>query len=102
MENFNYAGLVTRLLQPILPVFFWVQFTFLYDGYKNEVGTKQLASGLGIALVGSLFLLAFAAVAADAGLLIAFGVESAAALLDGAGIDAILEAIQGVTDSGII
>ena len=24
--GFNYAGLVTRLLQPILPIFFWVQF----------------------------------------------------------------------------
>jgi len=102
LENFNYAGVVTRLLQPILPVFFWVQFTFLYDGYKNEVGTKQVASGLGIAAVGSLFLLAFAAVAADAGLLIAFGVESAAALLDGFGVDAVLETIQGVSDSGVL
>jgi len=101
-ENFNYAGIVTRMLQPVLPVFFWVQFTFLYDGYRNEVGTKQLASGAGIAVIGSLLLLGFAAVAADAGLLLAFGVESAAALLDGFGVDAILETVQGVSDSGIL
>ena len=36
IENFNYAGVVTRMLQPILPIFFMVQFNFLYDGYKNE------------------------------------------------------------------
>merc|ERR1712086_758962 len=35
-ENFNYAGIVTRMLQPILPIFFIVQFNFLYDGFKNE------------------------------------------------------------------
>ena len=31
-ENFNYAGIVTKMLQPILPLFFAVQFNFLYDG----------------------------------------------------------------------
>lgn len=35
-ENFNYAGIVTRMLQPILPLFFMIQFNFLYDGWKNE------------------------------------------------------------------
>ncbi len=35
-ENFNYAGIVTRLLQPVLPVFFSVQFNFLYSGWRNE------------------------------------------------------------------
>merc|ERR1719152_699921 len=35
-ENVNYAGVVTRMLQPILPIFFAVQFNFLYDGYRNE------------------------------------------------------------------
>jgi len=34
-QNFNYAGIVTKLLQPILPMFFWMQFTFLYSGWKN-------------------------------------------------------------------
>merc|ERR1712224_568345 len=63
LENFNYAGIVTRLLQPVLPVFFQVQFAFLYSGYKNEVGLRGVGQGLGIALIGSLVLLAFAAVA---------------------------------------
>ena len=36
VENLNYAGVVTRLLQPILPIFFSVQFNFLYSGWRNE------------------------------------------------------------------
>jgi len=32
----NYAGFVTRLLQPVLPVFFSIQFNFLYSGWRNE------------------------------------------------------------------
>merc|ERR1719446_831863 len=35
-ENLNYAGIVTRLLQPLLPVFFSIQFNFLYSGWRNE------------------------------------------------------------------
>jgi len=31
-ENFSYAGVVTLMMQPILPVFFFIQFNFLYDG----------------------------------------------------------------------
>eukprot|EP00620_Florenciella_sp_RCC1587_P016849 CAMPEP_0182559554 /NCGR_PEP_ID=MMETSP1324-20130603/2631_1 /TAXON_ID=236786 /ORGANISM="Florenciella sp., Strain RCC1587" /LENGTH=556 /DNA_ID=CAMNT_0024771825 /DNA_START=93 /DNA_END=1763 /DNA_ORIENTATION=+ len=92
-ENFNYAGIVTRMLQPILPVFFKIQFAFLYTGYRNEAGVKDVATGLGLLVVGGGVLLAFAAVAADAGLLLAFGVESAAGLLEGGGI---LETLQGV------
>merc|ERR1719486_995581 len=42
-ENFNYAGIVTRMLQPVLPVFFQIQFAFLYSGYKNEAGVKSVA-----------------------------------------------------------
>ena len=34
-QNFNYAGIVTKLLQPMLPFFFWVQFTYLYSGWEN-------------------------------------------------------------------
>ena len=34
-ENFNYAGIVTKLLQPFFPIFFNIQFNYLYDGYKN-------------------------------------------------------------------
>lgn len=32
LENANYAGIVTRLMQGILPIFFAVQFNFLYAG----------------------------------------------------------------------
>jgi zeaxanthin epoxidase len=99
-ENFNYAGVVTRLLQPILPVFFTVQFAFLYDGYRNEVGAKDVASGAALALLGSVLLVAFAAVAADAGLLVAFGVESASVLVEaitsGGFFDGIVESIQSI------
>merc|ERR1719446_264434 len=35
-ENLNYAGIVTRLLQPVLPVFFSIQFNFLYSGWRNK------------------------------------------------------------------
>lgn len=35
-ENLNYAGIITRMLQPILPIFFSVQFNFLYSGWRNE------------------------------------------------------------------
>jgi len=35
-ENLNYNGIVTRLLQPILPIFFSIQFNFLYSGWRNE------------------------------------------------------------------
>jgi len=46
-ENFNYAGVVTKVLQPILPLFFKIQFDFLYEGYRNE-SALDLKSGLGL------------------------------------------------------
>ena len=60
VENFNYFGVVTRMLQPILPVFFWVQFNFLYDGWENEGLGIDLVSGLGLTLIGGLILAASA------------------------------------------
>jgi len=64
-ENVNYAGVVTRLLQPILPIFFSVQFNFLYSGWRNEplalepirdlfvLGPAVLGAGLAVdALIG--------------------------------------------------
>ena len=55
LENFNYAGIVTRLLQPILPIFFMVQFNFLYEGWRNEfafdVKAGLLIGGLGLLLL---------------------------------------------------
>merc|ERR1711948_121383 len=56
IENFNYAGIVTRLLQPILPVFFWIQFNFLYDGWENEGLGIDLVAGLGFLVFGGLIL----------------------------------------------
>ena len=46
-ENFNYAGIVTKMLQPMLPLFFNLQFNFLYDGYKNEMAMEDLVLLLG-------------------------------------------------------
>jgi zeaxanthin epoxidase len=57
-ENVNYAGIVTRLLQPILPIFFSVQFAFLYDGWENKSVNYKIAAA--IAFGGILLLTAFA------------------------------------------
>ena len=57
LENFNYAGIVTRMMQPILPLFFTVQFNFLYDGWKNEE-LIDFEAAAGFLLIGGLFLLA--------------------------------------------
>jgi len=60
----NYAGFVTRLLQPVLPVFFSIQFNFLYSGWRNERFALEpirdffvlAPSVLGLALVGDALL----------------------------------------------
>ena len=86
-ENLNYAGIVTRMLQPILPVFFTVQFAFLYDGWENKFSLKNVQIGLAIFSFGVLVLAAFAATAgAEVGFL-------------GAGLEALIgvEALEGVT-----
>lgn len=56
VENFNYAGVVTRMLQPILPVFFSVQFNFLYEGWRNDVAI-DLKAALAFSLIGGAILL---------------------------------------------
>merc|ERR1712008_614209 len=94
IENFNYAGVVTKMLQPILPVFFWLQFAFLYDGWKNN---KIDPAGLGLLVVGSLILLLFVGVAGEAGL--GLGVIGADVLVGGAeieGVDSILANIANL------
>lgn len=93
---FLVQGVVTRLLQPVLPVFFAVQFAFLYSGYKNEAGVNDLKNGLGLLFTGGVLLLAFAAVAADAGLLVAFGIETASGMFEGGGL---IEALQSALPS---
>merc|ERR1712228_134500 len=56
VENFNYAGIVTKILQPIMPLFFWVQFNFLYDGYKNE-NKIDFVAAFSFLIIGGLILL---------------------------------------------
>jgi len=69
-ENFGYAGIVTRLMQPILPIFFTVQFNFLYDGYENKA--LDLRAGLAIAAFGILLLLLAAGAVGDLAVLLPF------------------------------
>ena len=90
VENLNYAGVVTRLLQPILPLFFTVQFNFLYEGWRNEFSLAQLRIGLTIGAVGLLFLAAFAATAGAEVTLLGLGFSEALGAVLGA------EAAEGV------
>lgn len=74
-ENANYAGIVTRMMQGILPLFFTVQFNFLYDGWKNEAAI-DLKAGVAIASIGILLLLLAAGAVGDLAILLPFGLES--------------------------
>merc|ERR1712182_134392 len=74
-ENFNYAGVVTRLLQPIMPVFFMVQFNFPYEGWRNEFAF-DVKAGLLIGGLGLLLLAVGAGAVGDAAVLLPFGLES--------------------------
>ena len=75
LENFNYAGIVTRLLQPILPIFFMVQFNFLYEGWRNEFAF-DVKAGLLIGGLGLVLLAVGAGAVGDAAVLLPFGLES--------------------------
>merc|ERR1712060_556096 len=108
-ENLNYAGLVTRALQPVLPLFFTVQFAFLYDGWRNQFSLDQVRFGLTLLFFGGLLLAAFAA---TAGTEVAFLGVGAEALLGVEGIEAatawfaeqnaaIQEIINGFLGTGI-
>jgi zeaxanthin epoxidase len=66
-ENFNYAGIVTSILRPLLPIFFAIQFAFLYDGWKNEDQIDARAT-FGFLTVGGLILLVGAGSVGEAGL----------------------------------
>merc|ERR1712210_439792 len=74
-ENCNYAGLVTRLLQPILPIFFKVQFNFLYDGWKNEFGIDFVAT-ISFLVLGGIILLLSAGILGEAGIATSIGFEA--------------------------
>jgi zeaxanthin epoxidase len=96
-ENCNYAGIVTRMLQPILPIFFAVQFNFLYDGYKNEFGL-DLKSGLPLFILGVFILAVGAGAVGEGGILLGgFGLD---ALLSGEAFAAVSDAAASILDIG--
>ena len=74
-ENFNYAGIVTKMLQPILPIFFTVQFNFLYDGWKNK-NVVDFKAGLAFLTIGGLIAFLVAFELAEAGIGIGLGAEA--------------------------
>lgn len=80
-ENCNYAGIVTRLLQPILPIFFRVQFNFLYDGWKNEFGI-DLVAAFSFLTIGGIMLLLSAGVVGEAGIAASMGLVGFEGALD--------------------
>jgi zeaxanthin epoxidase len=91
-ENFNYAGIVTKMLQPILPVFFTIQFNFLYEGFRNEFAIDFKAAA-GFFVVGGLVLLVGAGGLEEGALLGGLGLES---LFGTEGLEAIFASIQDV------
>jgi zeaxanthin epoxidase len=74
-ENFNYAGIVTKMLQPILPIFFMIQFNFLYDGWRNEKEI-DLKAAVGFTLVGSVVLLLLLGAVGETGIGLTVGAEA--------------------------
>jgi len=91
-ENFNYAGIVTRLLQPILPIFFNIQFNFLYEGWRNDIAFDFKAA-FGFLLVGGAILLLGAGTLGEAGILGSLGLES---LAGGEGLEALFASFQDI------
>ena len=83
LENFNYAGIVTKILQPILPIFFSIQFNFLYDGWKNE-SPIDFKSAFAFTVVGGFILLIGAGTLGDAAI-VGLGLEG---LLGAEGLEA--------------
>ncbi|KAL3938779.1 MAG: hypothetical protein SGARI_001612 [Bacillariaceae sp.] len=75
LENFNYAGITTRMLQPILPLFFSVQFNFLYEGYRNEMGIDIVAALTFLVVGGSILILSAGAVG-EAGIAASIGMDA--------------------------
>lgn len=91
-ENFNYAGVVTKMLQPILPIFFSIQFNFLYEGWRNNFAIDFNAA-LRFAVVGGLILLIGAGTVEESALFAGLGLEG---LFGAEGFEAILANIQDI------
>jgi len=91
-ENFNYAGIVTKMLQPILPIFFSVQFNFLYEGWKNNFAIDFNAA-IRFALVGGFILVIAAGSVEESALFAGLGLEG---LFGAEGFEAILANLQDI------
>eukprot|EP00560_Eucampia_antarctica_P007267 CAMPEP_0197829254 /NCGR_PEP_ID=MMETSP1437-20131217/5676_1 /TAXON_ID=49252 ORGANISM="Eucampia antarctica, Strain CCMP1452" /NCGR_SAMPLE_ID=MMETSP1437 /ASSEMBLY_ACC=CAM_ASM_001096 /LENGTH=512 /DNA_ID=CAMNT_0043430801 /DNA_START=241 /DNA_END=1779 /DNA_ORIENTATION=+ len=91
-ENFNYAGVVTRILQPILPIFFKVQFDFLYEGWRNELAI-DLGASIGFFFIGGFILLLGAGAVDGAGLGLGLGLD---AILGGEAFEGLFAAFQNI------
>jgi len=89
-QNFNYAGVVTKMLQPILPIFFSIQFNFLYEGWRNDIAI-DLGAGVGLLVVGGLILLVGAGSLGEAGVGVGVGLD---ALFGSEGVEAVLASIR--------
>jgi len=89
-ENFNYAGIVTKFLQPILPIFFSIQFAFLYDGWKND-SPIDLNNAIKFLFVGGLILIVGAGTIEEAALFGGLGLEG---LFGAEGVEALLANMQ--------
>merc|ERR1719491_208775 len=90
LENFNYAGIVTKMLQPILPIFFSIQFNFLYEGWRNDFPIDFNAF-LKFSLVGGFILLIVSGAVEESALFAGLGLEG---LFGAEGFDAIFANIQ--------
>jgi zeaxanthin epoxidase len=92
-ENFNYAGIVTKMLQPILPIFFMVQFNFLYEGYRNR-NAIDVPAAIGFTVLGGLVLLLLSFNLAEAGLGVTLGAEALFGAEGALDADAAISALQ--------
>ena len=84
-ENLNYSGIVTKLLQPIIPIFISIQLKFLFAGWKND-SIVDLNAAIRFLTVGSIILL------------ICFGIVEESALFAGLGVEGLL-GIEGIGDA---
>jgi len=92
LENFNYAGVVTSLLQPVLPLFFNVQFNFLYSGWRNDARI-DLKAAVAFLLLGGLILTLGAGLTGEAGLGLGLGLET---LFEGGAVETLLGSITDI------
>ncbi|KAL7527922.1 hypothetical protein ACHAXR_002192 [Thalassiosira sp. AJA248-18] len=94
LENFNYAGIITKLLQPILPLFFGIQFNFLFEGWRNDVAIDFNAA-IRFALIGGVILLICSGIVEESALFAGLGIEG---VLGVEGIDANFGAMFATTN----